>query len=315
MMITVVLAYVWDQLISDPKTSLHPVALMGRLIAFLESIFYRKDLSPRRQMILGGVVVALTLAICYDLANVLLWLLGYVHNMYLYYGIESLVLSLMICPKSLAAAGQEIRHYLMHHHLDMARLKVSWIVGRDTDTLDEGEVTRATVETIAENTVDGIISPLFWFALGGLPLAVVYRAANTLDSMIAYKNDKYLYFGRVAARLDDVLNWIPARIGAVFFVLTACILRYDWKNAISIIRRDAAKHPSPNGGYAEAAVAGALGIRLGGYNSYFGKMTFRAYMGDAVKPLQPYHIRQAIYLMYGASLWTMAAVMLWLWWV
>ena len=313
-MITALFAFLWDQVIGDPRSSFHPVALMGRLIALLEGWFYNKEASPKRQIMLGGIVVALTLGICYDIANGIVWILVYIHNIYIYYGVKSLLLSLMICPKSLATAGQEIRHYLMHHHLEIARMKVSWIVGRDTDKLDEGEVTRATVETIAENTVDGIISPLFWFALGGLPLAVLYRAANTLDSMIAYKNDKYLYFGRVAARLDDVLNWIPARIGAVFFVLTALILRYRWWNAVKMIYRDAKKHPSPNGGYAEAAVAGALGIRLGGYNSYFGKMTFRAYMGEPTKLLQAYHIRQAIYMMYGATFWTLVAVMLWRWW-
>ena len=129
-------------------------------------------------------------------------------------------------------------------------MKVGKIVGRDTDHLDSPEVTRATVETIAENTIDGIVSPLFFFAIGGLPLAVVYRAANTLDSMIGYKTDKYIYFGRVAARVDDVLNYIPARICALLFIAAAACLGYDAKGAWRIMRRDASKHPSPNGGYA-----------------------------------------------------------------
>lgn len=184
----------------------------------------------------------------------------------------------------------------------MARIKVGQIVGRDTKHLDSPEVTRATVETIAENTVDGIISPLFFFALGGLPLAVVYRAANTLDSMIGYKNDRYLYFGRVAARVDDVLNYIPARLTGLLLIAVAAILGYDAKQAWAIMRRDAKKHPSPNGGYAEATVAGALGIRLGGHNRYFGKDTFREYMGDAGRELEPIHIKQTIRLMYGSSL-------------
>lgn len=181
-------------------------------------------------------------------------------------------------------------------------MKVGKIVGRDTDHLDSPEVTRATVETIAENTIDGIVSPLFFFAIGGLPLAVVYRAANTLDSMIGYKTDKYIYFGRVAARVDDVLNYIPARICALLFIAAAACLGYDAKGAWRIMRRDASKHPSPNGGYAEATVAGALGIRLGGHNRYFGKDTFREYMGDADHELEPQYIRKAMYLMYSVSL-------------
>lgn len=317
-MIVTLLALFFDRLIGDPQTKFHPVALIGKLISLLETCFEAKpgtgDNTPRRQIIYGAIVVVLTLVIVYDVANGILWLAGLSGNRYVYYAVEGLMLSFMICPKSLAAAGLEIHHYLIHHHLHIAREKVGWIVGRDTDKLDAGEVTRATVETIAENTVDGILSPLFWFAIGGVPLAVVYRAVNTLDSMIGYKNDKYLYFGRVAARLDDVVNWIPARLGGIFFIVTAVILRYDWKGAARIIRRDASKHPSPNGGYSEAAVAGALQIRLGGYNSYFGKMTFRAYMGDPIQPLRPYHIEKAVYMMYGATLCMAIVTILWRSW-
>lgn len=317
-MIVTVLALVLDCLIGDPRSKFHPVALMGRLISGLETMFYMNPASPqytpRKQMFSGAMVVVLTLIIVYDVTDTILWAAGTWGNVYMYYAVQGLILSFMICPKSLAGAAMEIHHYLIHHHLHIARDKVGWIVGRDTGTLSEGEVTRATVETVAENTVDGILAPLFFFALGGVPLAVVYRAVNTLDSMIAYKNDKYLYFGRVAARVDDVCNWIPARLGAVFFILTALILRYDWRGAVQMIRRDAAKHPSPNGGYAEAAVAGALQIRLGGYNSYFGKMTFRAYMGDPIQELRPYHIEKAVYMMYGATLWMAALTLVWRWW-
>lgn len=311
-MMTAVLAMVWDRLIGDPRTKWHPVVLMGMLISFLERVFYTAQAGKKTQIFLGGLVVALTLLIVYDAASVMVWLLGHIQNRYLYAAAEGFFLSFMICPKSLAAAGMEIRHYLLHHHIDIARKKVSWIVGRDTEQMDEQEITRAAVETIAENTVDGVLSPLFFFALGGLPLAAVYRAVNTLDSMIAYRNERYLYFGRAAARTDDAANWIPARIGALLFAAAAAVLRYDWKGAIRMVRRDAAGHPSPNGGYAEAAVAGALGIRLGGYNSYFGRMTFRAYMGDPVYVLAPQHIRQAVYLMYGASAEAVFLVILWM---
>ena len=142
---------------------------------------------------------------------------------------------------------------------------------------------------------------MFFFVLGGVPLAVLYRAANTMDSMIGYKNEKYLYFGRGAAKLDDVLNYIPARITAMLFLFSALILGFDYQNAYRIMQRDAAKHPSPNGGYAEATMAGALHIRLGGMNSYFGRKSFRAYMGDAMILIAPQHIMAAIRMMYTAT--------------
>ena len=158
------------------------------------------------------------------------------------------------------------------------------------------------METVAENTVDGIIAPFFFFMLGGVPLAFMYRAANTLDSMVGYKNDKYLYFGRISARIDDVLNYIPARITGLLFVVSAMFLQLDWRNSWKMLRRDAAKHPSPNGGWAEASVAGALGIRLGGYNSYFGRESFRAYMGEPVEELAAKHILGCTRLMYTATI-------------
>ena len=186
--------------------------------------------------------------------------------------------------------------------MDYARERVGWIVGRDTQNLNEAEVTRAAVETVSENTVDGVISPLFYFAIGGLPLAIFYRAANTMDSMIAYKNEKYFFFGQIAARLDDILNYVPARITAILFICAAFILRLDYKNAFAMMKRDAKKHPSPNGGYAEATVAGALNVRLGGTNYYFGEPHFRAYMGEPNESLEAEHILGAIRLMYTATI-------------
>ena len=303
-------AFLFDSLLGDPHGKWHPVALIGTWIAWLERHLYDADVSVRMQYIAGMVVSLLTLFLVYDITELLLALILYIDNVYIQYAVQGLLLSFMICPRSLAQAGMEIYHYLLHHHIQLARTKVGWIVGRDTDQLDEGEIVRATVETVAENTIDGIVSPLFFFAIGGLPLAVVYRASNTLDSMIAYKNERYLYFGRFAAHVDDVLNYIPARMSALFFILASMLLRHHWRNAWHMMRCDAAKHPSPNGGYAEATVAGALGIRLGGYNSYFGKTTFRAYMGDALQPLAPHHIRQTVHLMYVV---TIMAVLLAAW--
>lgn len=298
-MIVSVAAFILDCLIGDPRSKFHPVVLIGNLIAWLEKRFYRAEDSNMTKFSMGFLLMLLVLLISYDVAwGVVTAAAG---ESWLSYGVQALLLSFTISPRSLAAAGKEIQQYLWADDLAEARKKVGWIVGRDTQSLDASEVTRATVETIAENIVDGIIAPFFFFFLGGVPLAVAYRAANTMDSMLGYKNDKYLYFGRAAARLDDVLNYIPARITGILLVLAAGILRLDMKNAWRIMRRDAAQHPSPNGGFPEAATAGALGIRLGGMNSYFGKPHFRAYMGDPLETLAAPHITGAIRLMYTAT--------------
>ena len=298
-MIVSVAAFILDCLIGDPRSKFHPVVLIGNLIAWLEKRFYRAEDSNMTKFSMGFLLMLLVLLISYDVAwGVVTAAAG---ESWLSYGVQALLLSFTISPRSLAAAGKEIQQYLWADDLAEARKKVGWIVGRDTQSLDASEVTRATVETIAENIVDGIIAPFFFFFLGGVPLAVAYRAANTMDSKKKKKNDKYLYFGRAAARLDDVLNYIPARITGILLVLAAGILRLDMKNAWRIMRRDAAQHPSPNGGFPEAATAGALGIRLGGMNSYFGKPHFRAYMGDPLETLAAPHITGAIRLMYTAT--------------
>lgn len=300
-MLTGIMGFLLDTIIGDPRTQLHPVVLMGKLISLLEKIFYHKEDSDKKKLFWGAVLVLLVLIICYEVA-VGIMLLSY--RIPIPYGSEfvgALLLSFTISPKSLAKAGREIYVLLVTGNIEKAREKVGWIVGRDTQDLDDAEITRATVETIAENTVDGVIAPLFFYVLGGVPLAVLYRAANTMDSMLGYKNERYLYFGRAAARLDDALNYIPARITALLFIFSAWILGYDYKNALRVMKRDADKHPSPNGGYAEATVAGALHIRLGGYNSYFGKKTFRAYMGDVIEMTSPKHIMGSIRLMYTAT--------------
>lgn len=301
-MITAVLAFLADTLIGDPRSRLHPVVLIGNLIASLERSLYHEGDSDSRKLWAGGLLAVTVLLLVYNMTACLLQLVYLVSNQYVAVLIEAVLLSFTISPRSLAAAGREIYGYLVKGDMENARYKVGWIVGRDTDKLSSGEVARATVETVAENTVDGIIAPFFFFMLGGVPLAFMYRAANTLDSMVGYKNDKYLYFGRISARIDDVLNYIPARITGLLFVVSAMFLQLDWRNSWKMLRRDAAKHPSPNGGWAEASVAGALGIRLGGYNSYFGRESFRAYMGEPVEELAAKHILGCTRLMYTATI-------------
>ncbi|MDD6396830.1 MAG: adenosylcobinamide-phosphate synthase CbiB [Selenomonadaceae bacterium] len=301
-MITAILGFIADTLIGDPRSKLHPVVLIGQLIAGLEKLFYRETQSSRQKLVSGGILAMLVMVLTYEIVNAIELLLQNISNKYVIMAINGFLLSFTISPKSLANAGREIYDYLMVEDLENARCKVGWIVGRDTENLSPQEVSRAAIETVAENTVDGIISPLFFFLIGGLPLVYLYRAINTMDSMLGYKNDRYLYFGRVAARIDDVANYIPARITGIIFVVSAFVLRLNTTNSWKMLRRDASKHPSPNGGWAEASVAGALEIRLGGYNFYFGRETFRAYMGEPLQEMGPQHIMTCIQMMYTATI-------------
>lgn len=301
-MIVAVVAFLLDALIGDPRSKLHPVVLMGKLISLLEKLLLRAEDKPLKKAFKGGVlvyaVVIIVMAIGFAIENLTLEISNHAAQIFA----QALVLSFMISPKSLAREGYAIYLFLEHDEIDYARERVSWIVGRDTQNLNEAEITRATVETVSENTVDGVISPLFFFAIGGLPLAMFYRAANTMDSMIGYKSEKYFFFGQIAARLDDILNYVPARITGLLFVCAAFLLQLDYKNAFAMMKRDAKKHPSPNGGWAEATVAGALNIRLGGMNYYFGEPHFRAYMGEPNESLEAEHILGAIRLMYTATI-------------
>ena len=301
-MLTAVLAFFIDCILGDPRSRFHPVVLMGNLIAWLEHCFYRPEDTNEKKLLCGGMLALIVLVVCYEAAWCILRLLGLIPLPHVGMALEALLLAFMISPKSLAAAGMEIRALLKEGDLPEARRKVGWIVGRDTEKLSVPEVSRAAIETVAENTVDGVLAPLFFYLIGGLPFAVLYRAANTMDSMLGYKNAKYLYFGRVAARLDDVLNYIPARIAGVLFVLAAFFLRFDGRGAWRMLHRDAAKHPSPNGGHAEAPTAGALGIRLGGNNYYFGEPHFRAYMGEARREIEADDIQKTVRLMYTVTI-------------
>jgi len=301
-MIVAVVAFLLDALIGDPRSKFHPVVLIGKLISLLEKFLRRDNDSPIRQVLKGGVLVYAVVIASLFVGFVIEELSRQVPSLAAQIFIQALVLSFMISPRTLGDAAREIYWLLESDNLPRARERVGWIVGRDTANLNEAEVTRATVETVSENTVDGIISPLFCFAIGGLPLAIFYRAVNTMDSMLGYKNAKYFFFGRIAARLDDIANWVPARLTALLFIGAAVILRLDWQNAFKMMWRDASKHPSPNGGYAEATVAGALNIRLGGMNYYFGQPHFRAYMGEPNESLEAAHILGAIRMMYTATI-------------
>ncbi|MBE9536740.1 MAG: cobalamin biosynthesis protein CobD, partial [Proteobacteria bacterium] len=203
--------------------------------------------------------------------------------------------------RGLAKAAKAVLVPLEKGDMASAREALSHIVGRQTSKLEEEEIVRATVETVAENTSDGVIAPLFYLFLGGVPLAMAYKAINTLDSMLGYKNDRYKDFGWASARLDDFANFIPARLTALLMVAVAFILKMDWRQAWRIMARDNSNHPSPNAGWPEAATAGALGVQLGGENSYPGRVEQRPYIGDAKNKLNPDAISACLRIMYFTS--------------
>jgi adenosylcobinamide-phosphate synthase len=290
----------FDLLIGDPRSGFHPVVLIGKLITILENLLYRKHYSSYWQKAAGAILVVTVLSTVYSMAWLITMVLHTLSPWVSFLG-SAFLLSFTISPRSLAAAGNEIKNYLLDGNLSQARYKVGWIVGRDTENLNVAEITRATVETVAENIVDGIISPLFYAAIGGVPLAFMYRAVNTLDSMVGYKNDKYMNFGMIAARVDDIFNYIPARVNGILLLCAALILGYNMRAGAKAIMEDAAKHPSPNSGIAEAGVAGALDISLGGLNYYGGVASMRAVMGHGKNELRPVHILQTIKMMYTVT--------------
>ncbi|WP_256758208.1 adenosylcobinamide-phosphate synthase CbiB [Cohnella sp. WQ 127256] len=314
-------AFVIDLIVGDPRALPHPVVGMGYVIKKLEqplrelanrqwfqrltdgrtSTSVAKASSGNRSLKLAGIAYPIVLVGgSFALTWLLLELLARIHP-WLAYGAEVWLISTTIATKGLADAGMEIYRLLKQGDLPKARYALSMIVGRDTDKLNEGEITRGAVETVAENIVDAILSPLLYALIGGAPLAMAYRAANTLDSMVGYKNDKYLNLGWASARFDDVANWIPARLSALFIALAGVVLRRPASRSLRTVSRFARLHPSPNSGFPESAVAGALGIQLGGLNYYKGVASDRARMGDAIHPLEAEHIRLTVRLMVVSS--------------
>jgi len=303
--LTARLGLVWaalalDWLLGDPAFG-HPVRLLGLAIESLERLVRAVCHRPRALKVAGVVVAALVVAAAVLMPlYFLLWLRG--RNFWLAWASEVMLIYSTVAARSLAAAGRQVFGLLAAGDLPRARKAVGYIVGRDTDRLSPSEVVRAAVETVAENTVDGVTAPVFYAFLGGAPLAMAYRAINTLDSMLGYRNERYRDFGWAAARLDDLANYLPARLTGGLLCLAAFLLRLRAKHAWQTMRRDARRHPSPNGGYPEAAVAGALGIRLGGVNSYGGVREFRPYLGEAEEAMEEKHILAATRLMRRTSL-------------
>lgn len=311
-LISLFLAYVLDLIVGDPRFLPHPVVVMGKFISFLDRRLSKTRSTKWKERLKGSLFPLLLVGGVYFLTREVLEQVARI-SPWLHWGLEIWLISTTIATKGLAEAGRGVFLALQKGDMPLARQRLSYIVGRDTAHLEEGEIARGAIETVAENIVDAVTSPLFYAAIGGAPLALAYRAVNTLDSMVGYKNEKYLHLGWASARLDDIANWIPARLTVPFLVLGAWVLRFNGAQAWAITRRDARVHPSPNSGFAEAAVAGALGIRLGGLNSYGGVASFRAYMGDAKQELAAEQIMQAVRLLYVATGLYLIGVLVVLW--
>ncbi len=287
----VIVAFIMDLLIGDPRWFPHPVRMIGQLISFLEGIIRRRVSGKTGQICGGAIIVVLTVTIVYLLSFLFMYLLSpfkrytLAGNVDLYVLLAGVVGSFSLALRSLITEVHDIVRELEDENLYRARKKLSYIVGRDTKYLSRDGVIRALIETISENASDGVIAPLFYFAIGGLPLAFTYKAINTLDSMLGYKNERYRYLGLVAAKLDDIANYIPARITALVLLCSTVVLmpfyrRLDFIRALRVLLRDAKKHPSPNAGLPEAAVAGALGILLLGPAFYDGVLHNKPFIGE-----------------------------------
>jgi adenosylcobinamide-phosphate synthase len=285
-LISITIAYFIDMVIGDPPNWPHPVKWIGRMIAYFEK---RWNKGNKKRM--KGTFMLLIVLLAVVLIVNLIVLIGYKIHPLLGIFIESLIISATIAKKSLKQASLEVYRPLKERDLKTARLKLSYIVGRDTDMLDEAEISRGAIETVAENTSDGVTAPLFWALVGGAPLAMFYRAANTCDSMVGHINERYKEFGWASAKWDDVLNWIPSRLTGMIMLLGNKPKMTSFRKAWAILFRDAKKHPSPNSGWGEAAVASLLGIQLGGINYYNGMISNRAKMGDPLQQIQFEHIR------------------------
>ena len=292
--------FILDLLCGDPHWLPHPIRLIGHLIDMLQKRLLRQTDTGVVKRRNGAVLVVTVCLLTVLVAAVILFGAYYLHP-YLGCLAEAVMTYQLLALKCLRVESEKVYTALIHGTIEEARYAVSMIVGRDTQTLDEVGVTRAAVETVAENASDGVIAPMLYLAVGGPVAGFFYKAVNTMDSMIGYKNDKYLDFGRCAAKLDDVLNYLPSRISAWLMILASACRHMNWKNAERIYKRDRYCHASPNSAQTEAVMAGALEIQLAGDAVYFGKVVKKPTIGDDIRPVEAEDIKRANHLMYLTS--------------
>ena len=303
-----IIGFILDLIIGEPNNPLHPVRIIGNFAAFIEKI--NRKIFKNYLKFAGGVTWVIVVLVSFIIPFFFLkWIYGI--NEFLFIGISSILIYFCISTKGLKTEGFKVIKYIINDDIEAARKQLSFIVGRDTESLDKRGILKAVVETIGENMSDGIIAPLIFIGLGGAPLGVAYKAVNTMDSMFGYKNDKYKDFGFVAAKLDDLFNLIPARITGILIIIASYILGLDGKNSYKIYKRDRKNHSSPNSAHPEAAVAGALGLMLGGTNYYFGKPVVKPTIGDNINEIEIHHVYDVSKILYvTATLGLVVALLL-----
>lgn len=298
-MIEITIGFILDLIIGDPQNPYHPIRVIGSLCKYIEKIF-RSIL--KKSIKLAGGLTWLTVVVIVYIINLVVINLAFNINSIFGIIVSGIIIYFCISTKALKVEGLKVIKYLINNDIESARTQLSYIVGRDTQSLDEKSIIRAVIETVAENMSDGVIAPLFYGGLGGAPLIMVYKAVNTMDSMFGYKNEKYMEFGYFPAKLDDVFNYIPARLTGVFTVIVSFLLKMNWKNSFKIYNKDKNNHSSPNSAHPEAAVAGALGIRLGGSNYYFGKLVKKPTIGHNLEEIEVRHLYKTNKILYGVAI-------------
>ncbi len=307
-LLAVLIGFAADLIFGDPVTRFHPICLIGNLIAKMEKAI--RKLLPKRERgeLWGGALLAVLVVLIS--AGIPLLLLAAAYRIYFWFGVavESVLCFFVFAVKTLKKESMNVAKALQTEGLEAGRRAVSRIVGRDTQNLSESGVVKAAVETVAENFSDGVFAPMLYLMIGGGVLGFAYKSINTMDSMIGYKNDRYLYFGRFAARLDDAANFIPSRLAALFLIAAAPLSGLDGKKAWEIFRRDRLCHASPNSAQTEAAAAGALCVQLAGDAYYFGKLHKKPYIGDDLRPVEVEDIARVNHLMVTASVLSLAVL-------
>ena len=303
--------FILDACFGDPHFLPHPVRGIGNLISLSEKGIRRLFPKTEKGELAGGALfVLLVLGITAALSFGLWYAAAAAGNTALFLA-ESVMVYFLLAARSLRDESMRVYYSLRNGDVEEARRNVSMIVGRDTSVLDAQGIARAAVETVAENASDGVIAPLFYLALGGPVLGWVYKAVNTMDSMAGYKNKKYFWFGRAAARLDDAANLLPSRLSALLMIAAAAVCRLDYRNACRIFKRDRFNHKSPNSAQTESVCAGALDIRLAGDAWYFGELCKKPFIGDALRPVEYEDIRRANRLMYAAAVFALILALIW----
>ncbi len=308
-----ILTIILDTVLGDPVYRLHPVRLMGDLINLLDKHFNQEDVKPAKLLKLG----ALTVFLCLSAVALVYGALSYFGSGLLgdyYWILEGVLVYQLLATRCLYDEGVRIKGVLAKENIKLAQQQIGYLVSRDTDELTLQQIYKAAIETLTENTTDGIVAPVLYYSIFGLVGIAVYKMINTLDSMIAYKNKRYLYFGRVAAKVDDAVNYIPARIAALYIIILAFIFKDNYVDSARCFKAHRKLHASPNAGCTEATMAGALGIQLSGPTEYFGKIVDKPYIGFKHQVFNQKHLEQSLKYVVGVAILSYIQTILIIWW-